>query len=105
MSENQFVEPKIENLLKCRHHAKVLYGALRARDIPFIEKYLSGDHSDKEILELVHMLQTTKPARDHISNWTSARSVLRERLSAEKIHDSIVKSVMNGLYRENEEDK
>lgn len=105
MSEEQLVWPHTEDVTKCRRHVKTLYGALRARDIPFVEAYLAGDHNGKDIIEMVHIVRTTYPARALLANWSHARAVLRNKLANGGYHPKVINDVMAGLYSETEATK
>ena len=94
---SDLVYPSTDDMLAVRTHVKNLYRALRARDIPYLERYHAGDHADKDIMALVHMLRTTYPARAHISTWDHALGVLREKLTAGGYHQTVVAEMLNGL--------
>lgn len=71
--------------------------ALRRKDVDYVDKILSEDLDSRTVFNLVTILETTHPAKDHLKEWQPAFEYFLKRLVVEGYSDLLIDHVKKTL--------
>jgi hypothetical protein len=71
--------------------------ALRNKDLDYVNKMLSEGLADRNVFNLITIIETTHPAKEHLEKWQPAFDNLLTRLSTEDYSDLLIDHVKKTL--------